>query len=148
LVPKVLKDGLGRKGSLEADLLLHWREVVGAELAKWTVPNKISYADRKMRRKGTLILTVQPAYAQFAQMAGPEIIANVNQFLGHGRIEKIQLKQSFSAKPALARTTVTNRGAKPGVSALEQRRERRQNSNLNTSLEQLRQSIAERERRR
>ena len=67
LVPKILKEGLGRKGSLEADLLLHWREVVGEEHAQWTVPTRISYADRRMRRKGTLELSVAPAYAAFAQ---------------------------------------------------------------------------------
>lgn len=148
LIPKILKDGLGRKGSLEADLLIHWRDVVGEELSQWTVPSKISYADRRMRRKGTLTLAVNPAYAQFAQMAEGEILANVNQFLGFGRIEKIHLKQSYSINSVTNRTSVTGRGVTGRSSVLENRRERRQNGDLDSALEQLRQNVAERDRRR
>lgn len=148
LIPKILKEGLGQKGSLEADLALHWREVVGEELAQWTVPSKITYADRRMRRKGTLLLSVNPAYAQFAQMSEPEILASVNQFLGHGRVEKLQLRQSHSVKFASHRTTVSSRGVQDRFSRLETRRERRQNDDLDTALESLRQSVAKRERQR
>jgi len=148
LIPKVLKDGVGRKGSLEADLALHWREVVGEELASWTLPGKITYADRKMRRKGTLLVLVNPAYAQFAQMAQPDMLSSVNQFLGFGRVEKIQLKQSHSIGAATNRTTVSSRGVAGPASRLEPRRERRQHGTIDASLEALRQSVAEREKRR
>jgi len=148
LIPKILKDGLGRKGSLEADLALHWREVAGEELAAWTVPSRISYADRRMRRKGTLLLLVNPAYSQYAQMAEGEILANVNQFLGHGRIEKVQLKQSHGINFAPHRITVSDRGVGERVSSLETRRERRQNDDLDEALETLRESVAKRERQR
>ena len=148
LIPKVLKDGVGRKGSLEADLAIHWREVVGAELANWTLPGKITYADRKMRRKGTLLVLVNPGYAQFAQMAQPDILSSVNQFLGFGRVEKIQLKQSHAIGGAAHRTTVSGRGVAEPSSRLEPRRERRQSGTINASLEALRQSVAEREKRR
>ena len=160
LVPKILKDGLGRKGSLEADLLLHWREVVGEEHAQWTVPTRISYADRRMRRKGTLELSVAPAYAAFAQMAEAEIISGVNQFLGHGRIERLQLRQSHAAAGQAARSrsgrggasrgrsrgTVTNRGPDTRESRVMNRQERRNNQDLGDALESLRTSIDQRER--
>ncbi len=160
LVPKILKDGLGRKGSLEADLLLHWREVVGEEHAQWTVPTRISYADRRMRRKGTLELSVAPAYAAFAQMAEAEIISGVNQFLGYGRIERLQLRQSHAAAGQAARSrsgrsgrsrgasreTVTNRGPDGRESRVMNRQERRNNEDLGDALESLRTSIDERER--
>ena len=160
LVPKILKEGLGRKGSLEADLLLHWREVVGEEHAQWTVPTRIAYADRRMRRKGTLELSVAPAYAAFAQMAEAEIISGVNQFLGHGRIERLQLRQSHAAAGQAARSrstgggrsrgasreTVTNRGPDERESRVMNRRERRNNEDLGDALESLRTSIDERER--
>ena len=148
LIPKILKDGLGRKGSLEADLLLHWREVVGEELANWTVPSKITYGDRRMRRKGTLLLSVSPSYAQFAQMQETDIVASVNQFLGPGRIERIQIKQSPGIDGASHRTTGSSRGVKGSVSRLETRRERRHNSDLDSALETLRQSVAKRDQRR
>ncbi len=148
LIPKVLKDGLGRKGSLEADLALHWRDVVGADLAKWTLPTKITYADRKMRRRGTLMILVHPGYAQFAQMAEGDILSSTNQFLGHGRVEKIQLKQTHSVSFGAHRKTVSVRGVADHASALEPRRERRQTGDLDTALETLRQSVAERERQR
>ena len=127
LIPKILKDGLGRKGSLEADLALHWREVAGEELAAWTVPSRISYADRRMRRKGTLLLLVN---------------------LGHGRIEKVQLKQSHGINFASHRITVSDRAVGERVSSLETRRERRQNDDLDEALETLRESVAKREHRR
>ena len=146
LVPQVLKDGLGRKGSLEADLLLHWVEVVGAEHAAWTVPTKISYADRKLRRRGTLELAVHPAYAAFAQMAEAEIIAAVNQFLGHGRVERVQIKQSAGQQAAIARRTVTKRAGQTRTLHLEDRRERRQNTDLDKALESLEQSIEQRDK--
>jgi len=160
LVPKILKEGLGRKGSLEADLLLHWREVVGEEHAQWTVPTRISYADRRMRRKGTLELSVAPAYAAFAQMAEAEIISGVNQFLGYGRIERLQLRQSHAAAGQAARSrsgrggssrgssrgTVTNRGPDARESRVMNRQERRNNEDLGDALESLRTSIDERER--
>ena len=164
LVPKILKDGLGRKGSLEADLLLHWREVVGEEHAQWTVPTRISYADRRMRRKGTLELSVAPAYAAFAQMAEAEIISGVNQFLGYGRIERLQLRQSHAAAGQAARSrsgrggssrrssrgssrgTVTNRGPDARESRVMNRQERRNNDGLSDALESLRTSIDQRER--
>ena len=148
LIPKVLKDGLGRKGSLEADLALHWHDVVGHELAKWTLPSKITYADRKMRRRGTLLVLVHPGYAQFAQMAEGDSLSSTHQFLGFGRVEKIQLKQTQSLNSRASRNTVSVRGVADRPSALEPRRERRQNGDLDTTLETLRQSVAERERQR
>lgn len=144
LVPKILKDSLGRKGSLEADLLIHWKDVVGAEHAAWTVPTKIAYADRKMRRRGTLVLAVHPAYATFAQMAEAEIVAAVNQFLGHGRVERVQIKQSSSQVAAASRKTVTKRAPPERALHLEDRRERRQNTDLDKALESLEQSIEQR----
>lgn len=148
LVPKILKEGLGRKGSLEADLLIHWKDVVGAEHAKWTAPTKISYADRKMRRRGTLELAVHPAYAAFAQMAEGEIVAGVNQFLGHGRVEKLQIKQSMTHQAATARKTVTKRAGPQRALHLEDRRERRQNTDLDKALKSLEQSVELRDKRR
>jgi len=148
LIPKVLKDGVGRKGSLEADLAIHWREVVGEDLANWTLPGKITYSDRKMRRKGTLLVLVNPGYAQFAQMLQSDILSSVNQFLGFGRVEKIQLKQSHAIGGGAHRTTVSSRGVAQPPSRLEPRRERRQSGTISASLEALRQSVAEREKRR
>ena len=136
--------------------MLHWREVVGEEHAQWTVPTRISYADRRMRRKGTLELSVAPAYAAFAQMAEAEIISGVNQFLGHGRIERLQLRQSHAAAGQAARSrsgrgggsrgTVTNRGPDTRESRVMNRQERRNNADLGDALESLRTSIDQRER--
>ncbi len=157
LVPKILKEGLGRKGSLEADLMLHWRDVVGEEHARWTIPTRITYADRRMRRKGTLELSVVPAYAAFAQMAEAEIVAGANQFLGHGRIERLQLKQNHAAVRQAtgaantadrtgARGTVRQRGQTTPESRVNSRQERRNNEDLSEALESLRSSIDQRDR--
>ena len=82
-----------------------------------------------------------------AEMSKVEIISRVNQFLGHGRIAKLVLKQTLSPPHARSDRTVTGRGEPSTAYGLEERRERRQNTDLDTALDELRRTLLDRDKR-
>lgn len=93
LTERVARPVLGKRGFSAGQVIGRWAEIVGAELAASTAPERVQF-DRGARINGTLHLRVASgAAAALIQPQVPLIIERVNGFLGPGAINTIKVTQ-------------------------------------------------------
>ncbi|MBX6368635.1 MAG: DUF721 domain-containing protein [Rhodospirillales bacterium] len=97
-LPRLATPVLGKRGLGEAQLLLHWEAIVGAELAEDARPERLSFPKGE-RSRGTLRLRVTPAAAPTVQHDAPLIIERINAFLGYPAVARLSLVQAPPASP-------------------------------------------------
>ncbi len=90
----LIKQLLGDKGLLLIELLRNWNLIVGADLAQYTLPHKLSFP-LEQRCDGTLYLTtLSGAFAMEVQQRTLQIIRQVNQFFGYTAVSKLKILQT------------------------------------------------------
>ena len=104
---------LARQGFGESDVLMHWPDIVGADLAERCHPLKLQWRTRTRSGDGqgppaTLVVRVDGAFALTLQHMGPVIIERVNAHLGWACVGRLALRQG-PLPPA--RTRLPTRGA-------------------------------------
>ena len=93
LPERVARPILGKLGFASWQVIGRWREIVGADLASATVPEKIQF-ERGARSGGTLHLRVASgAAAVLIQPQSHAIVERVNAYLGAGTIAHIRVNQ-------------------------------------------------------
>jgi len=100
LVGGALGPALARQGFGEADLILHWEDIVGARLAQWSEPIKLQWPPRGPRRApdagaepATLVVRVEGAFALELQHLAPIVVERVNAHLGWRCVGRLALRQ-------------------------------------------------------
>ncbi len=86
-----------RHGFAQADVLSHWPEIMGAELAKTCIPERIRWprpGELANGRGATLSVKAYAGEALVVQYAVPKMLERLNSFLGHGAIATIKISQS------------------------------------------------------
>jgi hypothetical protein len=91
-VSKVAAPVLGKRGFGEAQMILAWKSVVGQDLARDTLPVKLSFG-RGERMDGTLHLRVAPGAGLTVQHLEPLIIERINGFFGYKAVARLALRQ-------------------------------------------------------
>ncbi len=91
-LPHIVKPVLGKRGFVEGQLVAQWIEIVGADLARHMIPEKLSFPSGQ-RRDGTLRLRVAPAFALEAQHREPQILERLNAFFGYQALARLALVQ-------------------------------------------------------
>ena len=91
-VSKVAAPVLGRRGLAEAELMLGWAAVVGEDLARDTLPIKLSFGKGE-RVDGTLHLKVVSAAAPEVRHREPQIVERINGFFGYRAVAHLKLTQ-------------------------------------------------------
>ena len=89
------KNLVGKRGFANADLLLHWSDVIGEDLAKGVKPDKITYP--KNTRENA-ILHVRVGAGSFAVVIEHQkkvLLDRINTFLGFNAISDIKIKQDL-----------------------------------------------------
>jgi hypothetical protein len=110
-VPTVTKKAFEKFGFSAATLITDWARIAGAELAGYTVPDKIKWPrggeaagmdDEESERRGaTLILRVDPARALDVEYRTRQIMDRINSYFGYRAVETIRLVQApLDVKPA------------------------------------------------
>ncbi len=89
---------LGKRGFAEAEVILQWAAVVGEELARLSVPVKLSFGtpagkEGGGRVNGTLQLRVAPGAAIEFQHLEPVIVERINTFFGYRAVARLALRQ-------------------------------------------------------
>jgi hypothetical protein len=85
-----------RAGFRDPGLVLRWREIVGAEIAQFTQPLKLS----EDAGGGVLTLIAEPAAAVFLRHQSPVLCARINAYLGRPAIGRLRfVKGSVPAAP-------------------------------------------------
>lgn len=93
---------VGKRGMASGEIVAHWAEIVGSELAACSVPERIAWPrltggeveDGEARREGAVLhLRVEGPRAIEVQHRAEEIIARVNQMFGFAAIARIRIQQ-------------------------------------------------------
>jgi hypothetical protein len=106
LVNRCLGDVFAKQGFASADIVTHWPDIVGPEIAAHAEPMKLQWP-RGGEEAGpaTLVLRVEgPAAVEIQHLAGV-ILERVNQFFGWRAVDRIALRQAPLARRAHARVS-------------------------------------------
>ena len=91
-VSRIVKPALGKRGFAEGQMVAQWAEIVGADLARRMMPEKLTFPPGE-RRDGALRLRVAPGFALEAQHREPQILERLNAFFGYRALARLILVQ-------------------------------------------------------
>lgn len=106
---EILSPAFRKRGFAQTALLDQWSQIAGDQLAKYTLPEKISHprsgkaGDGQAQRSrfsrggedggGVLTLRVDGPFAIEVQHSTPQLLERINSFFGYRAISRIALKQ-------------------------------------------------------
>lgn len=97
LVAVCVADAFARQGFSSREIVTHWDEIVGAEIAALAEPVRMQWIrnrDPDDSPPATLVLRVEgPAALEIQHMSGL-ILERVNRYLGWQAVDKLSLRQS------------------------------------------------------
>jgi hypothetical protein len=101
---KTLTDAFAKQGFASVELVTRWPEIVGAEIAAHSQPEKIQWPRTPQARNapapGTLLLRVEgPAALEIQHLSGV-ILERVNQFFGWQAVGSMRLRLAPPARRA------------------------------------------------
>jgi hypothetical protein len=109
---KTLTDAFAKQGFASVELVTRWPEIVGAEIAAHSQPEKIQWPRtpparaaqaRAAPEPGTLLLRVEgPAALEIQHLSGV-ILERVNQFFGWQAVGNVRLRQAPLSRRAMPR---------------------------------------------
>jgi len=97
LLHKTLADGFAKQGFASAELVTRWTEIVGAEVAAHSQPERIRWpraVDGELPEPGTLMLRVEGPTAIEIQHLSDVILERVNRFFGWRAVGSLRLRQA------------------------------------------------------
>ncbi len=96
LVGRVINPIARKRGFAAADLIAAWADVVGAELAECTRPEKIVWprGEANADRPGVLTLRVEGPRAVIVQHQLDQIVERVNAFFGYAAVGPVRIVQA------------------------------------------------------
>ncbi len=108
LVAAAIDPVLARQGFSEADLVLHWDDIVGERLASNSRPIKLQWPPRPagqpdgVPRPATLVVRVEGAFAIELQHGVEQVLARINAHLGWRCVGRLAFRQGPVERPAPA----------------------------------------------
>lgn len=101
LVSRCLGDVFARQGFASTELVTHWAEIVGGDIAEYAEPIKLQWPRGREEddpQPATLVLRVEGPAAIEVQHLAPIIMERVNRFLGWRAVARIGLRQAPLAR--------------------------------------------------
>jgi hypothetical protein len=100
LLKKLVSPAFRRQGFSEADIITRWSTIVGPMLAEHSLPERLRFhADG-----GTLVITVNGAFALEMQHLQPVIMERINGYFGYNAVTRLSFRQvPFSALESVRR---------------------------------------------
>jgi hypothetical protein len=103
LVGRAIDPVCRRRGFASSELLTLWPELVGAEVAEGSRPEKLLWPRRRGEagegEPATLLVAADGPTALILTHAGPQIVERLNAFLGWRAIARIRVEQTFRPAP-------------------------------------------------
>jgi hypothetical protein len=97
LLGKTIKQAFAKQGFASTELVTRWPDIVGAEIAAHSEPEKIQWprpGDRDAPEPGTLVLRVEgPAAVEIQHLSGV-VLERVNRFFGWQAVGALRLRQA------------------------------------------------------
>jgi hypothetical protein len=113
---KTLTDAFAKQGFASVELVTRWPEIVGAEIAAHSQPEKIQWPrspqDGETPEPGTLLLRVEGPTAIEIQHLSGVVLQRVNQFFGWQAVGSLRLRQA-----PLSQATERRQAAAPDPAA-------------------------------
>ncbi len=97
LLHKTLSDAFAKRGFASVELVTRWTDIVGAEIAEHSQPEKIQWLparEGQLPEPGRLVLRVEGPVALEIQHLSGIILERVNRFFGWQAIGSIRLRQA------------------------------------------------------
>jgi hypothetical protein len=97
LLHKTLTDAFAKQGFASTELVTRWTEIVGAEIAAHSAPEKIQWARSfggQTPEPGTLVLRVEGPTAIEIQHLSGVVLERVNRFFGWQAVGSLRLRQA------------------------------------------------------
>lgn len=97
LLHRTLKDAFAKQGFAASELVTRWAEIVGAEIAAHSEPEKIQWprpADGRTPEPGILMLRVEGPAAIEIQHLSNVVLERVNSFFGWKAVGGLRLRQA------------------------------------------------------
>src|SRR5437899_1145933 len=94
---KTLSDGFAKQGFASIELVTRWPDIVGAEIAAHSQPEKIQWprpVHGETPEPGILVLRVEGPTAVEIQHSSKVILQRVNQFFGWQAVASLRLRQA------------------------------------------------------
>lgn len=84
---------LGQKGIMQLEILTHWEDIVGADLAAYSFPEKIEF--RQNTKSGGVAHLIVPsgAFALELQHRETQIVSKINTYFGYKAVSGIRIRQ-------------------------------------------------------
>jgi len=92
-VAPTIADACGKAGFSVVEVVTHWDEIVGPDLAPRSLPVKLQWARGAETEPATLVVRVEGAYAIELQYAAPVVIERINCYFGWRCVGRITLRQ-------------------------------------------------------
>ena len=96
-VERATKPALKAYGLAGSRIVTDWEKIMGAEIAKHTVPQSVSFPAGK-KIGGTLCIHVPGAFALQVQQLQPYILEKLASYFGYRAISRLQLVQTGMQK--------------------------------------------------
>lgn len=106
-----------QRGFAGADLAVHWPEIVGDGVARYTRPLELKWP-RHGAENGigaALVIAAHPAFALDLQQMAPTVIERINQRMGWRCVERLSIQQ----RPVQPTLPVKNLRRQPGLAENE-----------------------------
>jgi hypothetical protein len=96
MLNRCLGDTFAKQGFASTDIVTHWPEIVGPEVAAHAEPIKLQWprGDTENPEPATLVLRVQGPAALEIQHLSDVILERVNRFFGWRAVKRIALRQA------------------------------------------------------
>jgi hypothetical protein len=97
LLHKTLTEAFAKQGFASTELVTRWTEIVGADIADHSQPEKIQWSrtrDGQLPEPGKLVLRVEGPMALEIQHLSGVILERVNRFFGWQAVGAIRLRQA------------------------------------------------------
>ena len=92
-VQAIAKPILGTRGFAEVDILSSWEDMVGRDLAKGVIPEKLTFT-ANTRTNGTLhVRSAGGAFAMLFEHQKSRVIERINGFFGYPAVSAIKIRQ-------------------------------------------------------
>jgi hypothetical protein len=103
LLHKTVGKAFAKQGFASLELVTRWREIVGAEIAAHSQPERIQWRrmpqDSGAAEPGTLVLRVEGPTALEIQHQSGIILERVNRFFGWQAVASLKLRQAPLSRP-------------------------------------------------
>lgn len=139
-LPDVTRSALAKRGFAAVRVIADWPEIVGAQLAESSVPERLVRA--RGADSATLVVRVSPGAALELQHAMPQVIERVNGYFGFRAVDRLRLVQGPVTPPKRPAPPVPKPLTPAAEKALETTLAPLANSPLHDSLARLGRAVA------